>query len=179
MSLRSAGFVWLVFAVLIGLTILAAAAPPSEIVSVIHADKPFGAGRYRFLFVTAYEAQLWTDAPQWSMRSAFALTLRYHMRFSTDDMVSRSVEEMKRIDPSLDPSQLKAYGEAMDRVFPPVESGDEITALYLPGKPVRFFRDATATGEVSDPAFAKDFFGIWLSPRSTDPSLRKALLKLD
>ena len=159
-------------------TLPASAAPPSEIAGVIHAGKPFGAGGYDFLFVTAYDAELWTDAPQWSMSSPFALTLRYHMNFTTDDMVSRSRKEMKRVNRSLDAGALKTDGEAMARVFPPVRSGDEITALYQPGEPLRFFRNGSSTGEVSDPAFARDFFGIWLSPRSSDPGLRKALLKL-
>ena len=31
-------------------------------------------------------------------------------------------------------------------------------------------------GEVADPEFARLFFGIWLSPNTSEPSLRQALL---
>ena len=74
--------------------------------------------RYGVLVVTAYDAELWTDAKTWSMEAPFALTLRYHMGFSTDDFVSRGLSEMKHVDPSLDDATLKRFGDAMTRVFP-------------------------------------------------------------
>ena len=80
----------------------------AEIASVIHAATPYGKGSYAFLLMTPYDAQLWTDAPHWSMEAPFALTLRYHMDFSTDDFVSRGLDEMKHVDPSLDAAALKA-----------------------------------------------------------------------
>jgi hypothetical protein len=160
------------------LTTPAWAAPPSEIASVIHASEPYGTGKYTFLITTPYDAELWTDAKQWSMDTPFALTLRYHMGFSTDAIVSRSVKEMKHVDPSLGAATLKVYGNAMARVFPPVKDGDEITGLYEPGRPVRFFHNGVLTGDVEDSGFAAAFFGIWLSPRSSDLELRRALLKL-
>ena len=33
-------------------------------------------------------------------------------------------------------------------------------------------------GEVADAEFARLFFGIWLSPRTSEPQLRQALLAL-
>jgi hypothetical protein len=156
----------------------ALAAPPPEIASVIHAATPYGQGKYTFLFMTAYEAQLWTDAPQWSMAVPFALTLRYHMGFSSDDFASRAKSEMKHVDPSLSDAMLDSYGAAIAKVFPPVKDGDEITALYQPGQPVQVFKNGSPTGTVADSGFAEPFFGIWLSPKSSDSSLRKKLLRL-
>jgi hypothetical protein len=46
----------------------AALAAPAEIASVIHAEKPYGSGDAGVLFLTAYTATLWTDAPSWSRR---------------------------------------------------------------------------------------------------------------
>jgi Chalcone isomerase-like len=154
------------------------ASAPTEIASVIHSDAPYGTGKYTFLLMTAYDAELWTDAPQWSMDKIFALTLRYHMDFSTNGIVSRSLEEMKHVDPSLSNTALSSYSDAMAKTFPSVKDGDEITALYEPGKPVRFFLNGAATGEIADATFATDFFAIWLSPQSSDLKLRQALLKL-
>lgn len=154
----------------------ALAAAPAEIAPVIHAKTPYGEGDYTFLLMTAYQAQLWTDAPQWSMRAPFALTIRYGMGFSTDDFVSRAIDEMKHVDPSLSQQTLDSYAAAMTKVFPPVEKGDEITALYRPGKPVKVFKNGAPTGSVAAKGFAQPFFGIWLSPASSDPTLRNMLL---
>jgi hypothetical protein len=153
-----------------------ALAAPAEVASVIHADTPYGKGSYKALFITAYDAELWTDAKGWSMKAPFALTQKYHMGFSTDDFVSRGTSEMKHVDPTLDDATMKRFGDEMAKVFPAVKEGDTITALYQPGKPVKFFHNGTATGEVADKAFAKPFFGIWLSPKTSGTSLRADLL---
>jgi hypothetical protein len=164
------------------LALLLCAAPafaaPAEVSSVIHAEAPYGKGSFGVLVITAYDAELWTDAKAWNMEAPFALTLRYHMAFSTEEFVSRGVSEMQRVDPSLDDATLKRFGAAMTRVFPPVKDGDTVTALYQPGQPVKIFHNGAATGEIADKDFAAPFFGIWLSPGTSGPSLRAQLLHL-
>jgi hypothetical protein len=156
---------------------LPALAAPAEIASVIHAEKPYGSGDAGVLFLTAYTATLWTDAPSWSMDAPFALTLQYGMGFDTDDLVSRTIKEMKHVDPGFDTAQEAKLTPELNKAFPPVKSGDRITALHVPGKPVAFYRNGSETGTI-DAAFVKDFFGIWLSPATSDSSLRASLLKL-
>lgn len=155
-----------------------AMAAPAEIASVIHAEAPYGKGSYGAIIITAYDAELWTDAARWSMAAPFALTLHYRMGFSTDDFVSRGLDEMKHVDPSLDAATLKRFGDAMTRVFPPVKAGDTITALYQPGQPVKVFHNGAPTGEIAEKGFAQAFFDVWLSPASSAPSLRAHLLDL-
>lgn len=155
-----------------------ALAAPTEIATVIHANAPYGKGSYGMIVVTAYDAELWTDAAKWSMDTPFALTLRYHMAFSTEDFVGRGLDEMKRVDPALDETARKRFGDAMTRVFPPVKDGDTITALYQPGQPVKIFHNGRLAGEIADKDFAEPFFGIWLSPKTSAPSLRANLLHL-
>lgn len=152
-------------------------AAPAEIASVIHAVTPYGSGKYAVLFITAYDSELWTDAPRWTLDVPFALTLRYHMGFSSDYLINRTLREMKHIDPSLSDETVARYRKAM-AFFAPASSGDEMTMLYQPGQPVRFFKNGAPTGEVSEPGFALDFFGVWLSPGTSDPDLRKSLLNL-
>ena len=154
-----------------------ALAAPAEIASVIHAATPYGAGKYSVLFITAYDAELWSDARPWSMNAPFALTLRYHMGFSSDYLVNRMLREMKGVNPALSDADIARYKKAM-AFFAPASSGDEMTMLYEPGQPVKFFKNGAPTGEVSEPGFAQDFFGVWLSPNSSDPDLRKSLLNV-
>lgn len=66
--------------------------------------------------------------------------------------------------------------ERMQQLFPDVEKGDRITGLQLAGKVARFFVNGALRGEVRDADFTRLFFGIWLSPRSSEPELRKSLL---
>jgi hypothetical protein len=155
-----------------------AAARPAELSPTIGATQPYGTGKFTWFFITAYDASLWTDAPQWSMSAPFALSLRYNMSFTTDEIVERTIDEMRKIAPAIPSADLARYSAALSRAFPPVKDGDRITALHVPGKAVRFFHNGSLTAEIADAAFAEPFFGIWLSPRTAEPKLRAALLKL-
>lgn len=151
---------------------------PTELASHVTASKPYGEGSLSWLFITAYDASLWTDAQRWSMNEPFALTLVYRMSFTTDEMVERTLEEMKALDPALTADQLQRHARMLRNAFPPVKAGDRITAIHTPGQPVRFFHNGRLTASSDDSAFADPFFGIWLSPKTSEPSLRRALLRL-
>ena len=156
---------------------LPALAAPPEIAAVIKADKPYGEGHMNFLFIRAYNARLWTDAPTWSMDAPCAMEITYGMGFDTDDLVERTIKEMKHVDPGLDEAEVAKLTPQLNKVYPPVKSGDRLTALYVPGKPVTFSHNGTPTGAI-DASYARDFFGLWLLPNTSDPSLRDKLLKL-
>jgi hypothetical protein len=110
------------------------------------------------------------------VEAPFALTLQYGMGFDTEDLVSRTVKEMKHVDPGFDAAEAAKVTPELNKAFPPVKSGDRITALCMPGTPVVFYRNGSETGNI-DASFAADFFGIWLSPATSDPALRAGLLK--
>ena len=59
-----------------------------------------------------------------------------------------------------------------------MRAGDRITGVHLPGEGARFFVNGRLQGELRDADFARLFFGIWLSPRTSEPALREALLGL-
>lgn len=157
--------------------VLALAAPP-EIANVIKSDKPYGEGHMNFLFIKAYNARLWTDAPTWSMDAPFAMEITYGMGFNTDDLTGRTIKEMKTVDPAISDADVAKLTPQLNTVYPPVKSGDRLVALYVPGKPVMFSHNGQPTGSIAGDSFTKDFFGIWLSPNSSAPGLRKDLLKL-
>jgi len=160
---------------LVPLPALAVMDKPAELAPYIKAEKPYGDGSYRWMLLTAYEAALWSDAPHWSMDSTFALSLKYNMHFTSERIVSRSMDEMNQISP-LSEAQKKDYSAQLAGVMPSVEKGDVITALRLPGKGAVFFYNGKRTGQITDIAFADRFFGIWLSEKTSAPDLRTALL---
>src|ERR1700749_4233281 len=121
------------------------AAPP-ELASVIKADKPFGEGHMNFLFIKAYNARLWTDAPTWSMDQPFAMEITYGLGFDTDDLVERTIKEMKNVDPAFSDADVARLTPELNKVYPPVKAGDRLVALYVPGKPVQFSHNGEATG---------------------------------
>ena len=128
----------LVFLGLLMVAPIPALAAPAEIASVIHAGTPYGSGKYAVLFITAYDTELWTDAPQWSMNAPFALTLRYHIGFSSDYLLNRTLREMKGVDPKLSDADIARYKKAM-AFFAPASSG------VTDGQQISFWAKASAS----------------------------------
>jgi hypothetical protein len=169
------------FAAMVAVSIVASAAAstrPSEINGFINAPTPYGTASLTWLFLTAYDASLWTDAPAWSMDTTFALTITYRMSFTREELVERTLEEMQRVSPGLQRAALTGFGTSLTKAFQNVDSGDRITALLVPGAPVRFFHNGKPTHQIAGVEFAEAFFGIWLSPRTSDPDVRAGLLRI-
>lgn len=137
-----------------------------------------GQGRLRFLGLSVYDARLWVAdgfEPASYGAAPLALELVYARRLVGRMIAERSLEEMQRV-PGISPEQGTRWLEAMRGVFPDVTAGDRITGVHRPGAAARFFVNANLRGEIADPEFARRFFGIWLSPTTSEPSLRQSLL---
>ena len=139
-----------------------------------------GQGKLTFLGLSVYSAKLWvTDAfkPDAFTESPVALELEYARSLDGPKIAERSLAEMKRVGKVPD-DKATAWLAEMTKLFPDVNKGDRITGLFQPGEGMRFLLNDKPRGEVHDPAFAALFIGIWLSPRTSEPKLRLALLGL-
>ena len=139
-----------------------------------------GQGTFRFWGIEIYHARLWISTGFQADRYAalpLALTLAYQRDFSAKSIAERSLTEMQRIGEFSTP-QATQWRQDLQAALPDIKSGDQLTGLYQPGGASVFQIKGKTVGEVSDPAFGPLFFGIWLSPRTSEPSLREALLTL-
>ena len=152
------------------------AAPP-ELAGELAGARWRGSAVLRWLGLHIYDAQLWTTAPPAAdpLGHPSALALVYGRKLVGAQIASRSIDEMRRIGPFSD-AQAERWLQAMTRLFPDVQAGDRLTGVHLPGRAARFFFNGQHRGDVADPEFARLFFGIWLSPRSSEPRLREQLL---
>jgi len=157
----------------------AAAAPPPELQGLLPEARLRGSATLRFFGLHVYDAQLWT--PEQAAGAAdplgqpLALALTYGRALVGAQIARRSLDEMQRIG-SFSAAQGERWLQAMTALFPDVRAGDRLTGLHLPGRAVRFFHNGLPRGEVADAEFAPLFFGIWLSPRTSEPRLRAQLL---
>ena len=156
----------------------AATAAPAELAADLPQARLQGSGRLRFLGLRIYDIRLWAGASpvgaQWA-GVPLALELEYARSLDGAQIAERSLVEMRRqAEPGADTAE--RWLAAMKKMFPDVREGDRITGLNLPGQGARFFHNGTLRGEVRDTEFARLFFGIWLSPRTSEPALRESLL---
>lgn len=155
-----------------------AAAPPSFVQQALPAAALLGQGQMRFLGLRIYDARLWVG-PQFKAADfgdyPLALELSYHRAFKGAAIAQRSIDEIER-QGELTPAQAQRWLKVLTALLPDVQSGDRLTGLYQPGQGMRFWRGEQPLGATDDAELARRFFAIWLSPRTSEPGLRSALL---
>lgn len=150
---------------------------PPELREALPGARLVGQGRLRFFGLAIYDARLWLDgAPgpePW--QQPLALELAYARELVGEQIAERSLQEMRRVGDVSAP-QAERWLAQMRQLFPDVRAGDRLTGVHRPGEGARFFLNGRRLGEVADAAFARQFFAIWLSPRTSEPALRAQLL---
>ncbi len=148
---------------------------PQELQGLIKSNHHYGKATLTWTFFDVYDISLWTDSTPWKPTSPYALNITYKMSFTTEDLLSKTVEEMNRLDgPKNTPSR---FQDQLKRIFPSVKPGDQITAIFLPPAEVKFFYNSQPRGNITDSEFLKYFSDIWLSSKTSAPKVRDQLLK--
>ena len=134
-----------------------------------------GSAVMRFFGLKVYDVRLWTQMKPFTYADPFVVELVYDISLKGKDIADRSVKEM-RAQGIGDEMKLKRWGEEMARIFPDIKQGDTLIGVSLPGKEARFYNRDKLIATVPDPEFAKAFFDIWLSEKTSEPKLRVKLL---
>lgn len=151
---------------------------PPELAGLLGKVALSGRKQFTYFGFAVYDASLWVEPgfrAQDYERHGFALDLLYQRDFSNADITRRSIEEMARLAP-LNNDRKKAWEAWLRTAFPDVRKGDRITGVHRPSAGLTFLTNGRPTGRIDDPEFARLFFGIWLSPDTSEPALRQALL---
>jgi hypothetical protein len=155
-----------------------AQALPPELKAELNGARLLGEGTLRVFGMPIYDIRLWGEAglgvrnPE---SKPLALELEYARALQGKAIAERSLQEMQGLD-HIDAERAEKWLQQMRRIFPDVKKGDRLTGVQRPGEAARFFVNGQAGGEVRDAEFTRLFFGIWLSPRTSQPKLREALL---
>ena len=163
-------------------TPVAAATVPAFVSVDVPDARLAGEGEYTWFGMRIYRAQLWVGPSGYqgeaSATAPFVLELRYARALDGKKIAEASYEQMQKLAVGTQPQRL-AWLATMQRIFPDVKEGQRIAGAYRAGiaPGVRFYLDGKVLADVSDGDFARAFFAIWLSPASTAPKLRAALLQ--
>lgn len=138
-----------------------------------------GEARMRWFGLTLYDIRLWADTPlrpDW-WEQDLGLELIYARALRGRDIAQRSLDEMRRQGPIAE-ARAARWLDWMQDSFPDVAPGDRLAGRLRPGRGAAFSHNERPRAEIDDPEFARLFFGIWLSPRTSEPALRRQLLGL-
>jgi hypothetical protein len=155
---------------------------PPELLDELPGARLQGSGRLRFMGFQVYDARLWTGRQaagrdvvnDWGA-APLALELQYLRSFDGHAIAERSLAEMKR-QGEIAADTAERWLQAMKQLFPDVRSGDRILGVSLPGHGAKFYVNGALKGEIRDAEFARRFFGVWLSPSTSQPAMRESLL---
>ena len=134
-----------------------------------------GQGNLSWMFWDAYTATLYSKSPNFKRDSEFALKLDYKLEIDGADIAQRSIDEMNK-QHKLPPELAAKWLAEMQQIFPDVNDKTSITGVNKPNYGAVFYKNGKKIGEIKDTEFAKRFFDIWLSPKTSEPELRKQLL---
>lgn len=135
-----------------------------------------GQGVFKRFGFSIYEARLYAPEGRFDANKPYALSLTYERTINGDRLVQASLDEMRQLGALVD--EHPEWGPALSKVLPSVSKGVMLTGVYRPGEGAVFYQNGMQTGRI-DETLAKLFFGIWLDPRTSEPSLRQALLGAD
>lgn len=156
------------------------AMPAETTASAALKDQPrLGTARLRVWGFEVYDASLYASPGFDAQRFAeqrFGLELAYLRSFKGPDIAERSLDEMRALG-AIDAAQAERWLKAMSALFPDVQRGDRITGVHVPSTGARFYLNGQWLGEVADESFSRLFFGIWLSPKTSQPGMRRALIE--
>ena len=154
------------------LTSMSLAKEPPHIKSMMGQVQLQGLGRLNFWGFHVYDANLYRGATKDSQE--FALELQYQRAFSGEAIANRTAQEMKNL--GVADTQAAAWGKELASIFPNVEPGQTISAVYTPKQGTSFFYEGKKISQIQWADFAKAFFGIWLDSKTSAPKLRADLL---
>lgn len=148
--------------------------PPVEVNLAIPDSRMLGYGKYTFFGFKIYDIVLWNEIGRFNYRNRFALNILYDKSFSKDDLIDKSIDEIKRNYEITDLEEA-TYRKYMDRTFLDVEKGDTKTAIYFPDEGLSVYHNSKFTGTIEDKTFARRFMDIWVHENSSDKDLTRRL----
>ncbi len=149
-----------------------------ELKDLLPQSRLVGKGRLTFFGLQVYDARLWSVGSFKAENFAtqpFALELSYLRDFKNRAVAERSILEMRR-SANISDAQAAIWIEEMMRAYPDIKKGDRVMGINKPGVGAAFLVNGKPTSEIRDLEFSRLFFGIWLSPKTSEPKLRSALL---
>ena len=174
----SLALVPLVLALVHPLSKVHASTPEPTVQAALQGKNATDKVRLRVWGFEVYDAVLHTQPGFNAERFAehrFGLELNYLRAFEGADIAERSIDEMRGV-AEVSPEQAERWLKAMTELFPDVKRGDRITGVHVPGTGARFYLNDRLLGDVADETFSRTFFGIWLSPKTSQPRMRETLI---
>ena len=137
--------------------------------------KLVGEARLQVLFWSIYDSRLYTaDGSYEPGERPVRLEIQYLRDIDADDLVSRTALEWEQ--QGVEHDRQSQWLEAMTTLWPDIRKNDTLTLELEENDRSTFYFNGQRLGSVEDTDFGRHFLDIWLSPETSQPELRLALI---
>ena len=134
-----------------------------------------GEARLQVLFWPVYDSRLFTaDGDFSSGERPVRLEIQYLRDIKAADLVARTGVEWR--DQGVEHPGMDYWLESLSKLWPDVTENDTLTLTVDENERSHFYRNGNLLGIIEDPDFGAHFLDIWLSPDTSRPELRTALI---
>ena len=134
-----------------------------------------GEARLQVLFWSIYDSRLYTaDGTYEAGERPVRLEIQYLRDIDADDLVARTAQEWEQ--QGIRHERQAQWLEAMSGLWPDIRENDTLALELDETNRSVFIHNGQRLGAVEDPDFGQHFLDIWLSPGTSRPELRLALI---
>ncbi len=148
---------------------------PASLQNIIKDPVLIGSSELKFFGLKVYDISLWSEDVSFSYDKMFAIQIKYEMNFSREDIVKRSLSEIKSLHEISSGEEL-SYAKQLTEIFNSVKKGDEKIAIFVPLQGVLMFHNNELMGKISDLKLARLFVDIWLDEKGLYPKITRKIL---
>jgi hypothetical protein len=134
-----------------------------------------GEARLQVLFWSIYDSRLYTaDGDYQPGERPVRLEIQYLRDIDAADLVARTAQEWEQL--GIRHERQAQWLETMAALWPDIRDSDTLTLELDESNRSVFYHNGRPLGTVEDPDFGQHFLDIWLSPDTSRPELRLALI---
>jgi hypothetical protein len=131
-----------------------------------------GQGPFTYLGFKVYDAKYFVNDDQG--KTGFAIRLDYTRKILGTELSRATIRQFERL--GAPEKDIAHWEQELNKLYPNVDNGHHITAIYQPNDTTIFFHNGKQIGKIINEKFSKYFFSIWLDPKTNRPELRLQLL---
>jgi hypothetical protein len=140
-----------------------------------HSMQLVGQPRLQVLFWPVYDSRLFShDGDYREGQRPLRLEIEYLRDVASSKLVENTDSEWQQL-PGV-PAYSEQWLQALSQLWPDVTAGDVLALELDESGSSTFFVNGEPLGSIEDPAFGQHFLDIWLSPNTSRPKLRLALI---
>jgi len=134
-----------------------------------------GEARLQFMFWDIYDSRLYSrDGRYMEQQRPLKLEIQYLRDIKAADLVKNTGKEWDGL--GVSPDLQQPWLEALSGMWPDIRQYDVLAIEINEQGESLFSWNGKAIGRIGDPVFGQHFIDIWLSPGTSQPALRLALL---